>query len=213
MKSQALPGPFTKPVEVKSFMKFNIKLQEKQRRIQKEAKYARMSCTAMKESHALFRLKKNHANLDAEEYADNPISYLDNARSIKSIRLTDLNNVLHGLTMTPLFKNDIENTNGFVVGEYIAEFWFEDTTYEWYLGVIEDIHPNNTTVVSYLIRPDTKGKTWVFPDEAQLVETEAEQILTRDIYVTYMRSVRIKCKVESDLNISELDDAIEQLKK
>ena len=54
-----------------------------------------MSCTTMKESHALIRLKKNHADLDAEEYAHNIIFYLDNARSVKSITLTDLNNVLH----------------------------------------------------------------------------------------------------------------------
>ena len=31
--------------------------------------------------------------IDAEEYADNVISYLDNAGSIKSITLADLNNV------------------------------------------------------------------------------------------------------------------------
>ena len=85
--------------------------------------------------------------------------------------------MLHGLTVTPLFKNDIENTNGFLVGEYIAAVWFEDTTYEWCLGVIEHINPNNPIVVSYLIRVDKKGKTWIFSDEAQLVETEAEQIL------------------------------------
>ena len=97
-----------------------------------------------------------------QKSADNLISYLDNARSIKSITLTDLNNVLHGLTMTSFLKNDIENTNGFVVGEYIAAVWFEDTTYEWYLGVTEHINPSNTIVVSYLIRADTKGKTWVF---------------------------------------------------
>ena len=54
--------------------------------------------------------------IDAEEYADNLISYWDNARSIKSITLIDLNNVLHRLTITLLFKNDFENTNGFVVG-------------------------------------------------------------------------------------------------
>ena len=186
LKSQALAGRFTKPAEVKSFMKSNKTLQEKQRRMKKEVKYARMSCTTMKESDALFRFKKNHA---------------------------DLNNVLHGLTMTLLFKNDIENTNGFVVGEYIAAVWFEDTTYKWYLGVIEHINPNNAIVVSYLIWADTKGKTWVFPDEAQLVETEAKQILMRNIHVRYMQSGRINCKVESDLNISELDNAIEQLKK
>ena len=54
--------------------------------------------------------------IDAEEYADNLISYWDNARSIKSITLVDLNNVLHRLTITLLFKNDFENTNGFAVG-------------------------------------------------------------------------------------------------
>ena len=53
--------------------------------------YARMLCTTMKEFHALSRLKKYHADLDVEEYADSLISYLDNARSIKSITLTGLN--------------------------------------------------------------------------------------------------------------------------
>ena len=70
----------------------------------------------------IIQIKRNHADLDAEEYADNLISYLDSARSIKSITLTDLNNVLHGLTMASLFKNDIENTNGFVVGSILLRF-------------------------------------------------------------------------------------------
>ena len=148
------------------------KTYERQRRMKKEVKYDRMSCTTVKESHALFRLKKNHADLDAEEYADNLISYLDNARSIKSITLTDLNNVLHGLTMTPFLKSDVENTNSFVVGEYVAAVWFEDTTYEWYLGVIEHINPSNT-------KGRCKRQNVGIPDKAQLVETEAEQILMR----------------------------------
>ena len=74
------------------------------------------------ESHAFIQILKNHADLDAEEYADNLISYLDNARSIKNITLTDLNNELHGLTMTPLFKNDIENTNRFMVESILLHF-------------------------------------------------------------------------------------------
>ena len=47
-----------------------------------------MSCTTMKESHLLFRLQKNHVDLEAERYADNLICYLGNARSIKSVTLT-----------------------------------------------------------------------------------------------------------------------------
>ena len=31
----------------------------------------------------IIQIKKNHAHLDAEEYGDNVISYLDNARSKK----------------------------------------------------------------------------------------------------------------------------------
>ena len=38
-------------------------------------------------SHALIRLKKNHADLDAEEYAHNLISYLANARSVKKYNI------------------------------------------------------------------------------------------------------------------------------
>ena len=48
----------------------------------------------------------------------------------------------------------------------------------------------------------------MFTDEAQLVETEAEQISLRKIHVTYMRSLRIKCMVEGVLNLSELDNGI-----
>ena len=76
---------------------------------------------------------------------------------MKSITLTDLNNVLDGLTMTPLFKNNIENMNGFVVGGVYCCVLVRG--YNLYLGAIEDIHPNNIIVVSYLIRADTKGKT------------------------------------------------------
>ena len=92
---------------------------------------------------------------------------------------------------------------------YIAAFLLEDTTYEWYLGVIEDLYPNNIVVVSYLIWADTKGKTWVFHEDAQLVETETEQILMWKIHVTYMWLVRIKCKFNNGFNISKLDIAIE----
>ena len=211
LKLQEFPGPFTKPTEVKEFMQSDLRPEEKQKRLKKEVKYARMSCTTMKETHSVFRLK-NYLDLDAEEYADNLISYLDNARSVRSITLNDLNNVLHGLANTiPLVNPDSQNKDGFVIGEYVAAFWLEGATYKWHLGVVENIHSDQTIVISYLIRADPKGKTWVFPDEAQLEETGNEQILMRNILVSYMRSVRIKCKIENDLNVIELDKAIEHL--
>ena len=58
--------------------------------------------------------------------------------------------MLHRLTTT--LVEEYLNTNGYVFREYFAAFLLKDTLYEWYLGVIEDIHQNNTIVVSYLMR-------------------------------------------------------------
>ena len=45
-----------------------------------------------------------------------------------------------------------------------------DTSYDTHLQAFP-------THASYIIQADKKGKKWVFPNEAQLVENEAEQIL------------------------------------
>ena len=137
-------------------MKSNTILLEKQKWIKKEMNM--LACHILQWKSLIHYSDLKNSDLDAEEYADNLVSHLDNARSVKIITLTDLNNVLHGLTMAPLFKNDMESMNSFVAGEYIAAFWVEDTTYEWYLGVTDDIQPNNTSVVSCFIWADTKAK-------------------------------------------------------
>ena len=83
-------------------------LQEKLRCMRKEVKMLLCHVLQLK-SHLHYSDLLKNADLDAEEYAD-LISYLDKAGSIKSITLSDLSNVLHGLTMAPLSMNDIENT-------------------------------------------------------------------------------------------------------
>ena len=45
-----------------------------------------------------------------------------------------------------------------------------DTSYDTHLQTFP-------THASYIIQADKKGKKWLFPNEAQLVENEAEQIL------------------------------------
>ena len=42
----------------------------------------------------LFVWKKNHKNLTTEEYAENLIAYLSNARCCKIITVEDLNNIM-----------------------------------------------------------------------------------------------------------------------
>ena len=94
-----------------------------------------------------------------------------------------------------------------MIRENIAASWLEDVTYKWYLSVVEDLQSNKNSVVLYLLRAYTNGKTWIYPKEAQLIETETEQALMPNINVTYLRSVRIKCKIENDLNITDFDKA------
>ena len=52
----------------------------------------------MKQTAAVFRLKRDYKNLCNEEYAEHLILYLNNARSCKYIRIDDLNNILVGLS-------------------------------------------------------------------------------------------------------------------
>ena len=45
----------------------------------------------------VFRLKKNHQNLDNSHYASNLCQYLDQAKGITGLSMGDLQNLLNGL--------------------------------------------------------------------------------------------------------------------
>ena len=94
--------------------------------------YVRMTCTNMKPSASVFRLKRNYKNLSSKEYGDNLVSYLNNTRSCKNISIDDLNNVLIGLSGGKEVSEEDEEACGssssdlpICVGTHVTVFWLE----------------------------------------------------------------------------------------
>ena len=98
MKKEQYPGPFTTVEEVKLFLESLLEDKIKNNKLYKEIKYVRMTCMPLQPTAAVFRLMRNHCKLETKEYADNLITYLDSARTCRTITLDDLSNVLHGLS-------------------------------------------------------------------------------------------------------------------
>ena len=79
LKSQG--GPFTTPAQVDIFMNSKSTEKEKCSRLYVEVRYAKNTSLLLPKSSQVFRLKKNHKNLAAHEYASNMKSYLTKFQS------------------------------------------------------------------------------------------------------------------------------------
>ena len=77
------------------------------------------------------------------------------------------------------------------------------------MGVIEAVR-DDKILVSYMVRADSDGETWVFPETAELLETKEEQILAKKVLVQYVGNVRIRCKILSKTLIAEIKSALVQ---
>ena len=73
-----------------------LPLDEKERnaRLYIEVRYARMTSSTLKETAAVFRLKRQGRNLPSAEYADNLKKYFDDTESVGTLSMDDLNSVL-----------------------------------------------------------------------------------------------------------------------
>ena len=128
-------GPFVNAEEVSAFMNTSVESIEKNTRLMLEVKYARMTCTFMKPTATVFRLKRDYKNLCSEEYAEHLTSYLNNARSYKNISIDDLNNVLIGLSSgvsssvqhSQPDSSSIDTDVSLSVGNHVTVFWFDQT--------------------------------------------------------------------------------------
>ena len=150
--------------------------------------------------------------LTTEEYSDNLTSYLTNARSSRSLTITDLNRVLHCLahqSNIDLLEERSQHEDEFEIGDHVLAYWLEGNSAEFFLGVIEDLN-NHKLVVSYMVRADSYGTSWVFPETAELLETSKEQILAKNVLVQYVGSVRIRCNITSKTLIPEIKSTLSQ---
>lgn len=225
LKSQPIPGPFTKPSEITNVMNLCTDNDYKNKRLRKEVKYARMTSSYLKPTAAVFRLTRNSKPLSTDEYAENLISYLDTTRSCKTLTIIDLNHVLNDLSsinktttdsdiqqVIPQTPNQGTSQNSsHYVGEHIIAFWLSKS-YQWYLGVIDKVSTDNLEV-SYFVSTDNTRKLWTLPEDCEQYTTSPDQILSNNVKVNYMRSVKIKCKISEDELIEQLDSLVKDLNR
>ena len=104
-------------------------------------------------------------NLETSEYASNLCQYLDQSRSVTNLTMSDLRNVLIGLSHTEDMASMPNETNvqtsslnsyskpnnEFKCGEHMVAVWHDDKAncLEWYLGVVDSVD-EDSVVVSYM---------------------------------------------------------------
>ena len=221
LKKEDIPGPFTSETEIREYIVTASEDSEKNKRMYNEVKYARISCMSLKPTASVFRLRRNHKNLPTEEYAENLISFLNNARCCKTLTVDDLNNVMRGIvSRSTNDENDVNDTtdkqsleslscneDAFKVGDHVIAFWIEGNETQWYLGFIDGMVGDNP-LISYMKRTDKIGRSWTYPESAEILETNPEQILARKVKVQYLGSVRIRLNIVSQELIEEMNKII-----
>ena len=216
LTKQKQPGPFTKIDDVNTFMNSEPESISKNNRMYREIQFQKNSSTGIKSDAAVFRLKRNHKNLDTSDYAANLCEYLNHARCSTKLSMCDLRNVLNGLnyslpapeiSVTSTFDQvnhgsvevcrvdkENETENCFTCGEHLACIWTEDVgdKINWHLGVADKFE-NGELLVSYMKRADQKGLTWLFPDEAEIHLTKRDQVIALSIPVRYSVTATMRC--------------------
>ena len=218
LKKESISGPFTSPEEIDSCIR-NSDEEENQRnkRMYNEVKYAQMTSTSLKPTNAVFRLKKNYKNLSTNEYADNLSTYLSSARSCKTLTIQDLSNVIHGIAAKA--SADLEHCDGISEeqqtnidsscvseqetcqlqpGEHIIAFWIKGNDIKWYLRIVDRVKIDKV-VVSYMTRADSAGRSWVFPEKADINDTSFDQMIATKVQVHYSLEV-----LESNVKLNAL---------
>ena len=100
LRKQTHPGPFTTSEAVTSFMENEAESKEKNKRMYTEVRFQRNTSQSLKKEAAAFRLKRNGKNLETSEYAANISLYFDQSRSVSNLTISNLRNVLTGLSGT-----------------------------------------------------------------------------------------------------------------
>ena len=145
-------GPFTNREEIEQYFNSDAPDELKNTRLYKEVRYAWLTSTSLKPTAAVFRLKRNHKKLESQEYYDNLTSYLSNVRSIKTLTLSDLKNVLHCLANKNAAPDNSEieteiYQSDFVLGEHVIAFWVNtNRVKQCYLGIVEKIEADGLTI-------------------------------------------------------------------
>ena len=90
-------GPFSSSTEVKEFLSCDLSEKEKVDRLYLEVRYAGDSSLSFPKNSDIFRLKRDHGNLDSKTYGSNLIIFLDKVTFRNSVGMEDFNAALDQL--------------------------------------------------------------------------------------------------------------------
>ena len=212
-------GPFDSSHQVMDFMQGSESVDEKNKRLYIEVRYAKNTSLRLKHNDPVFRLKRDNRNLTNEEYADNLINFFGSASKIDSIKSSDLDNAISKITgdsMAPksVARNlnllDDLNPENLRQGEHVALFWIENTDdVIWYLGIVDSIENDNISIL-HLKRTDKQGLKWILPENPELRIVDMDQILVKNISVMYYG---VSCRIEiSKAILSEINSKVNGLR-
>ena len=119
---------------------------------------------------------------------------------------SQLNNNTKDLQVSVQLEGE-KNPIQYQLGKHLIAFWVEGNKTKSHLGVVEGTE-NDNSLVSYMIRTDTKGKSWTYPESAEVLLTSCDQILASKVKVQYLGSVHIHCNILSNDLIQEMNNAI-----
>ena len=107
----------------------------------------------LKPTSSVFRLKRKYQTLERSEYADNLISYLNGASTCRTITLSELSNVSHGISGKSGTQSTCsgEHDNTLSIREHVVAFW-EEKGFQWSLVVFDHFGEKGIPLVSYMIR-------------------------------------------------------------
>ena len=74
---------------------------EKNERLYREVRFQQNSSRTLIKDASVFRLKRQHKNLESTEYAANLCQFLNQSRNVSNLTMGDLSNVLTGLESLP----------------------------------------------------------------------------------------------------------------
>ena len=90
------------------------------------------------------------------------------------------------------------------LGEHIIAFWVEGNEVKWHFQVVEGLK-NNTPTVSYMVHTDPKGKSWTYPESADVLQTSCDEIQAVNVKVQYLCSVCIWCGIVANELIDQIN--------
>ena len=132
----------------------------------------------------------------------------------------DLRNVLNSLKSSTIdsvpqnaeesrYDDKENNEEHFQIREAVACILQEDVEYNitWYLGIVDQM-VGDKVYVSYMRKSDKQGLSWLFPDEAEIHDTNRDQIIAKNIEIRYSMTAMIRGNISRQTLTSVLARAI-----